>query len=59
MPAYIVFGDAALIEMACKRPLTLDDFHKISGVGEQKLEMYGQIFIDAISNFHNSKATLS
>lgn len=55
VPAYVIFGDAALIEMSARRPSTLDEFHKINGVGRQKLESYGQIFIDAITNFCNSE----
>jgi ATP-dependent DNA helicase RecQ len=55
VPAYVVFGDASLIEMSARRPSTLNEFHKIIGVGRQKLESYGQIFVDAISDFCNSK----
>jgi ATP-dependent DNA helicase RecQ len=41
LPAYIVFHDATLAEMARSRPTTLDDIAGISGVGARKLEAYG------------------
>ena len=47
-PAYVIFPDRTLIEMAEKRPLTLDDMAKISGVGAKKLERYGQTFLTVI-----------
>ncbi|CAD5373215.1 ATP-dependent DNA helicase RecQ [Rubrivivax sp. A210] len=42
LPAYIVFHDAALAEMAREQPATLDDLAGISGVGARKLEAYGR-----------------
>ena len=41
LPAYVVFHDAALAEMAHSRPASLDDLGRISGVGAKKLEAYG------------------
>jgi ATP-dependent DNA helicase RecQ len=41
LPAYVVFHDATLAEMARQRPATLDDLAGISGVGAKKLEAYG------------------
>jgi len=41
IPAYIVFGDAALRDMARRRPSTLDGFLEVKGVGETKCEQYG------------------
>lgn len=41
LPAYIVFHDATLAEMAREQPVTLDDLAGISGVGGRKLEAYG------------------
>ena len=48
MPAYIVFSDATLIELATYLPLTLDDMRRISGFGEVKLARYGEIFLEPI-----------
>ncbi len=48
MPAYIVFNDRTLIEMAEQRPQSLDDMAKVNGVGAKKLEKYGQEFLSVI-----------
>lgn len=48
LPAYIVFGDASLRDMARRRPSTLDGFRQVKGVGEKKLADYGQAFIERI-----------
>ncbi|MEL6952991.1 MAG: DNA helicase RecQ [Pseudomonadota bacterium] len=48
-PAYVVFTDKTLIEMAETRPRTLDDMAKISGVGAMKLERYGAEFLAVIT----------
>ncbi len=42
LPAYVVFHDATLAEMAREQPATLDALAGISGVGSKKLEAYGQ-----------------
>ena len=42
LPAYIVFNDATLAEMARSQPDTLDALSGISGVGSKKLEAYGR-----------------
>ena len=47
-PAYIVFSDRTLIEMAAKRPTTLAGMEGIYGVGRAKLERYGQAFLDVV-----------
>ncbi len=49
MPAYIVFPDRTLIEMAERRPATLDDMAGITGVGAKKLESYGAAFLEVIT----------
>jgi ATP-dependent DNA helicase RecQ len=49
VPAYIVFNDKTLIEMAERRPATLDDMASVSGVGSKKLERYGQTFLTIIT----------
>ena len=48
-PAYIVFNDKTLIEMAEKRPMNLDEMARIGGVGAKKLESYGAPFLEVIS----------
>jgi len=42
LPAYVVFHDATLAEMARSQPASLDALGQISGVGEKKLEAYGR-----------------
>ncbi len=49
VPAYIIFGDKTLKDMAAKKPLTKDAFAGIYGVGERKLNSYADIFIDIIA----------
>ncbi len=42
LPSYIVFSNAALAEMARRAPASLAELGEVSGVGEKKLEAYGQ-----------------
>jgi len=49
VPAYIIFNDRTLIEMAEKRPTNLDEMARIGGVGAKKLESYGKAFLQVIS----------
>jgi ATP-dependent DNA helicase RecQ len=48
VPAYVIFHDATLAEMAERKPQTLQAMATISGVGKRKLEDYGQEFLDVI-----------
>ncbi|WP_187428579.1 ATP-dependent DNA helicase RecQ [Roseobacter fucihabitans] len=47
-PAYVIFNDRTLVEMAETRPQTLDDMARIGGVGAKKLERYGTAFLQVI-----------
>ncbi|MGB5869737.1 MAG: DNA helicase RecQ [Albidovulum sp.] len=49
VPAYVIFADRTLIEMAETRPQTLDDMARISGVGAKKLDSYGATFLAVIT----------
>lgn len=49
VPAYVVFPDKTLIELAERRPETLDDMAGISGIGAKKLERYGASFLEVIN----------
>ncbi|MCH8838116.1 MAG: DNA helicase RecQ [Candidatus Marinimicrobia bacterium] len=51
MPAYIVFGDAALRDMARRRPASPEEFLQVSGVGQQKSRAYGSAFLAAIKEY--------
>lgn len=47
-PAYIIFSDDSLEDMVQKKPVTLDEFSEIHGVGQLKLDKYGKIFVALI-----------
>jgi ATP-dependent DNA helicase RecQ len=49
LPAYMVFNDRTLVEMAETRPMTLDAMARVSGVGATKLERYGAAFLSVIT----------
>ncbi len=49
VPPYVIFHDSTLQEMVKKRPLSLNEMDRISGVGEQKLKRYGKQFLDEIA----------
>ncbi len=49
VPPYVIFNDRSLIEMAERRPATLDGFAGITGVGATKLERYGASFLEVIT----------
>ena len=48
VPAYVVFSDASLKEMTKKLPIDEESFLKVNGVGEVKLEKYGEIFLEKL-----------
>ncbi len=49
LPAYMIFNDRTLIEMAETRPRTLDEMARIGGVGAKKLESYGAKFLQVLA----------
>ena len=49
VPAYIVFSDVALRQMARNYPESERDFARISGVGEKKLREFGEVFLNEIA----------
>ena len=51
VPAYVIFSNAALQAMAERAPTTRREFLEVPGVGEKKLESYGDLFIDAVNKF--------
>jgi ATP-dependent DNA helicase RecQ len=48
VPPYVIFHDSTLLHMANECPQTLDALRGITGVGESKLEKYGQAFLDVV-----------
>ncbi len=51
VPAFVIFSDAALRQMARHYPVTEDEFLSVNGVGERKLAEFGSMFINEISAF--------
>lgn len=58
VPAYVIFHDSTLRQMALDKPRTLNDIAKLAGVGRHKLERYGQAFLQMILQYAPSKETL-
>jgi ATP-dependent DNA helicase RecQ len=51
IPPYLIFTDASLEEMAAAKPQNDLEFQSISGVGERKLQRYGDAFMTAIREY--------
>ncbi|MBI3505894.1 MAG: DNA helicase RecQ [Proteobacteria bacterium] len=49
VPPYVVFHDSTLLEMAARKPATLDALRGVKGVGDRKLERYGAPFLKVIA----------
>lgn len=54
VPAYVVFTDRSLADMAAKRPTCKESFSAVHGVGEAKLEKFATPFMDLILKLDNS-----
>ena len=48
IPAYIIFSDNSLEDMVNQKPVTLEQFSEIHGVGQIKLNKYGRVFVSLI-----------
>ena len=48
VPAYVIFHDKTLVELARVRPQTLEEMLEINGIGESKLKKFGQTLLDVI-----------
>ena len=51
VPAYIVFSNATLHDMCYKLPRSPEEFLMVNGVGQAKLEAYGELFTQAIRSY--------
>ena len=59
VPAYIVFSNATLLDMAAKQPCSMEELMDVSGVGHVKAERYGAAFLHEISRYtHTHKEEL-
>ena len=61
LPAYVIFSDVSLREMARNYPATTTEFRRIPGVGEQKLKDFAEPFLSEIKNYFatNPRRTFS
>jgi len=51
VPPYVIFHDTTLSELVEVKPISIEQFSKISGVGDSKLQTYGKFFTDEILKF--------
>ena len=51
VPAYVIFTDTTLEDMARQQPITPDALRNVSGVGERKLHLFGKRFLDEITGY--------
>ena len=54
---YMVFHDSTLVEMATVQPANREELFSISGVGENKLERFGNAFLDALTDFRERRTS--
>jgi ATP-dependent DNA helicase RecQ len=57
VPAYVIFHDATLRQIATQAPSTLADLGTVSGVGEAKLARYGQQILDTLAGSPLTRST--
>lgn len=51
LPAYVIFSDSTLLELATYLPITSSDLLKISGFGQVKMAKYGDVFLEAVQDY--------
>jgi ATP-dependent DNA helicase RecQ len=59
VPAYVIFSDRTLIDMAARMPLTKWDFGEVHGVGAAKQEKFAEVFLREITGFARETAAAS
>ncbi|MDP1578699.1 MAG: DNA helicase RecQ [Candidatus Didemnitutus sp.] len=59
VPAYVVFGDATLRELARSYPVRMEQLDGITGIGEKKRAEFGEIFTSAIAEYLSSNSRVS
>jgi len=57
LPPYMVFNDATLLDMATRKPVTMEDMMQVSGVGERKWVRFGRRFLVAVRKFEGLSAS--
>ena len=51
VPPFVIFSDSSLKDMCARLPETEEEFLQVSGVGQHKLEKYGEAFIELVRQF--------
>lgn len=54
VPAFVVFSNATLLDMAAKQPVIRTEFLQVSGVGDRKAERYGEAFMQCIRQWRKT-----
>lgn len=55
VPPFVIFSDKSLKDMCAKKPTNSQEFLEVNGVGENKLEKYGEVFIKAILEYQTNQ----
>ncbi len=56
VPPFVIFSDKTLRDMVAKMPATDEDLLTVQGVGQTKLERYGDVFLEVIESFSTQQA---
>jgi ATP-dependent DNA helicase RecQ len=59
LPPYVIFHDSTLLEMLKKHPTNLQQLSRISGVGQAKLDRYGNTFLDVIKSIKGNNSEIN
>ena len=51
VPAYVIFHDATLREIALEKPMRVSDLRGLSGIGDKKLDNYGAAIVEVVTQF--------
>lgn len=54
VPAYVIFPDKTLVEIASLRPHDIQEFSEIKGVGKSKLSAFGELFIEVVQGYSDT-----
>ncbi len=54
VPAYVVFSNASLADMAVRQPGTMEEFMEVAGVGAVKAQRYGKAFLETIRDWRHT-----
>lgn len=54
-PAYVIFSNASLADMAEKAPANMEEFKTVSGVGVHRAKLYGKLFLEEIRKYRSDQ----